>query len=72
MRDVEAEGNDAKFLCRVEEENRRWKQMVAEQVLDIPGLKAITVGIGSAQDGADGRIFLVVRCFGLGQRSSVG
>jgi hypothetical protein len=31
-----------KKLCQLEEENRRLKQMVAEQALDIQALKAIT------------------------------
>ena len=34
--------SDAKKLRQLEEENRRLKQMVAEQALDIQALKAIT------------------------------
>lgn len=36
------EVNDVKKLRQLEEENRRLKQMVAEQALDIQALKAIT------------------------------
>jgi len=36
------EVSDAKKLRQLEEENRRLKQMVAEQTLDIKALKAIT------------------------------
>jgi putative transposase len=36
------EVSDAKKLRQLEEENRRLKQMVAEQALDIQALKAIT------------------------------
>jgi len=35
------EGSDVKKLRQLEEENRRLKQMVAEQALDIQALKAI-------------------------------
>jgi putative transposase len=36
------EVSDAKKLRQLEEENRRLKQMVAEQALDIQALKAVT------------------------------
>ena len=36
------EVSDAKKLRQLEEENRRLKQMVAEQALDIQELKAVT------------------------------
>lgn len=36
------EGSDVKKLRQLEGENRRLKQMVAEQALDIQALKAIT------------------------------
>ena len=36
------EVSDVKKLCQLEDENRRLKQMVAEQALDIQALKAIT------------------------------
>jgi putative transposase len=36
------EVSDVKKLRRLEEENRRLKQMVAEQALDIQALKAVT------------------------------
>jgi putative transposase len=36
------EVSDVKKLRQMEEENRRLKQMVAEQVLDLQALKAIT------------------------------
>ncbi|MEP6886879.1 MAG: transposase [Nitrospirales bacterium] len=34
--------SDMKKLRQLEEENRRWKQMVAEHALEIQALKAIT------------------------------
>lgn len=43
------EVSDVKKLRQLEDENRRLKQMVAEQALDIQALKAITAKIGGAQ-----------------------
>ena len=36
------EGSDVKKIRQLEDENRRLKQMVAEQALDIQALKALT------------------------------
>jgi putative transposase len=41
--------SDVKKLRQLEDENRRLKQMVAEQALDIQALKAITAKTGTAQ-----------------------
>ncbi|MEP7150406.1 MAG: transposase [Nitrospira sp.] len=41
-KDAGLEVSDVKKLRQMEEENRRLKQMVAEQALDIQALKAIT------------------------------
>jgi putative transposase len=43
------EVSDVKKLRQLEDENRRLKQMVAEQALDIQALKAITAKTGKAQ-----------------------
>jgi putative transposase len=49
------EVSDVKKLRQLEEENRRLKQMVAEQALDIQALKAITAKTGKAQGETDSR-----------------
>jgi putative transposase len=49
------EVSDVKKLRQLEEENRRLKQMVAEQALDIQALKAITAKTGKAQGKTNGR-----------------
>lgn len=49
------EVSDVKKLRQLEDENRRLKQMVAEQALDIQALKAVTAKTGSAQGDASGR-----------------
>ncbi len=46
--------NDVKKLRQLEDENRRLKQMVAEQALDIQALKAINAKTGRAQGEASG------------------
>lgn len=48
------EVSDVKKLCQLEDENRRLKQMVAEQALDIQALKAVTTKTGRAQGEANG------------------
>jgi putative transposase len=45
--------SDVKTLRQLEKENRRLKQMVAEQALDIQALKAITAKNGTAQSETD-------------------
>jgi len=47
------EVSDVKKLRQLEDENRRLKQMVAEQALDIQALKAITAKTGKAQGETD-------------------
>ena len=44
------EVSDVKKLRQLEEENRRLKQMVAEQALDIQALKALTVKFRAKRD----------------------
>ena len=51
------EVSDVKKLRQLEEDNRRLKQMVAEQALDIQALKAITAKTGNAQSEEGGRVF---------------
>ncbi len=48
------EVSDVKKLRQLEDENRRLKQMVAEQALDIQALKAINAKTGRAQGEASG------------------
>ena len=47
--------SDGKTLRQLEEENRRLKQMVAEQALDMQALKALTAKTGTAQGETDRR-----------------
>ena len=47
------EVSDVKKLRQLEDENRRLKQMVAEQALDIQALRAVTQKTGSAQGEAN-------------------
>ena len=48
------EVSDVKKLRQLEDENRRLKQMVAEQALDVQALKAINAKTGRAQGEASG------------------
>ncbi|MDP9132313.1 MAG: transposase, partial [Nitrospirota bacterium] len=62
------EVSDVKKLRQVEDENRRLKQMVAEQALDIQALKAVTAKkLARPKAKRTAATFLVAR-FGVSQR----
>lgn len=62
------EVSDVKKLRQLEEENRRLKQMVAEQARDIQALKAITAKNWQSPRRRGGRQQRIVARFGLNQR----
>jgi putative transposase len=62
------EVSDVKKRCQLEDENRRLKQMVAEQALDIQVLKAITAKKLIRPKAKRTAVTLLVVRFGLSQR----